>query len=200
MKPVAAIVQLHEDKDAKLIGQTYRKGVETYQEAGRMLIKQKQKLGHGKWLPWLKANETVLGFGERTARKLMDWAENPNKKDPWGDDYERNRTAQSDLTDGTPGDDPLYENDGPEPNPYETDSDKDQSEPLPPGKLLKPLPAPKLRPINYVVAYFTEVVVDEVEANLRELMRRKNECSSSENKQVQRAVNAIKRVTSQWKE
>lgn len=36
-----------------------------------MLEAKKATMKHGEWLPWMKANESILGFGESTARKLM---------------------------------------------------------------------------------------------------------------------------------
>ena len=70
--------QIYQDPAAAHIGQAYRRGTEAYQETGRLLIAQKEKLRHGEWLPWLKANETALGFGEATAQRLMKWAANPS--------------------------------------------------------------------------------------------------------------------------
>ena len=34
----------------------------------------KEHLEHGEWKPWLKANEKTLGFGYRTAARLMSVA------------------------------------------------------------------------------------------------------------------------------
>jgi hypothetical protein len=93
------IVHIWQDPAAKRIGDAYRKGVDAYQETGRLLIAQKDRLGHGEWLPWLKANETALGFGERTARMLMQWADNPNwdAERAWG---HSNRKPAADLDEG----------------------------------------------------------------------------------------------------
>jgi hypothetical protein len=52
-------------------------------EAGRRLAEKRDSLDYGEWLPWLEANADALGFGERTARRLMGAA--------------RNRTPASDL-------------------------------------------------------------------------------------------------------
>jgi hypothetical protein len=66
------------DNDAVEIGNLYRNGkasmadsVRYLVEAGRRLAGKKPELGHGHWLPWLKANEAELGFGEWTAQRLM---------------------------------------------------------------------------------------------------------------------------------
>jgi ParB family chromosome partitioning protein len=81
------------DKDAAAIGDLYVKArasmiasVQSYAEIGRRLDAKKAELkAKGEpWLPWLKENEPVLGFGERTARRLMSTAED--------------RTLTSDLT------------------------------------------------------------------------------------------------------
>jgi hypothetical protein len=45
-------------------------------ELGRKLkAKRLFSLNHGEWLPWLKRHKDVLGFNERTAQLLMDFAE-----------------------------------------------------------------------------------------------------------------------------
>jgi hypothetical protein len=35
---------------------------------GELLLQEKQRVGHGKWLPWIKAN---VGFSERTVRNYI---------------------------------------------------------------------------------------------------------------------------------
>jgi phage N-6-adenine-methyltransferase len=40
-------------------------------EAGQRLAEKKASLGRGEWLPWLEANYEVLGFGPRTAQRLL---------------------------------------------------------------------------------------------------------------------------------
>jgi hypothetical protein len=40
-------------------------------ECGRRLQQKRESLKRGDWLPWLRANEQMLGFGERTAQLLM---------------------------------------------------------------------------------------------------------------------------------
>ena len=40
-------------------------------ECGRLLLAVKATTPHGEWLLWVKANEAELGFGDRTARRLM---------------------------------------------------------------------------------------------------------------------------------
>jgi phage N-6-adenine-methyltransferase len=71
-------IALVEIDDAASIGQLYVRArssavvsVNYLIECGRKLTTKKQSLGHGQWLPWLMANERVLGFTERTARMLM---------------------------------------------------------------------------------------------------------------------------------
>jgi hypothetical protein len=44
-------------------------------EIGHKLIVKRREMKHGEWQPWLEANEKVLGFGGRTARRLMVAAE-----------------------------------------------------------------------------------------------------------------------------
>ena len=74
------------DADAVEIGRRWARGnasiadgIRDHLECGQRLLAKKRALqethGHGCWLPWLKANETILGFGERTAQKLMRAAE-----------------------------------------------------------------------------------------------------------------------------
>jgi ParB family chromosome partitioning protein len=44
-------------------------------DAGNRLLKKKESLGHGRWLYWLKSNQSVLGFSERGARSLINGAQ-----------------------------------------------------------------------------------------------------------------------------
>jgi phage N-6-adenine-methyltransferase len=77
---------LPRDFDAIEIGQLYLKGktsmvnsVRYFIEAGRRLIDKKAGLGHGEWLPWLRANAGALGFDNRsTAQRLMNVAKKSN--------------------------------------------------------------------------------------------------------------------------
>ena len=70
------------DSDALEIGESIRRAKASVAEslrhlidAGRALIRKKESMYHGKWLPWLKANADVLGFDSRqTAHKLMQAA------------------------------------------------------------------------------------------------------------------------------
>jgi hypothetical protein len=62
------------DSDAVMIGVCYRRGLAAYVEAGRRLQAKKEELGHGRWLPWLKANKNALGFEVLTAQRLMKLA------------------------------------------------------------------------------------------------------------------------------
>jgi hypothetical protein len=47
-------------------------GLQHAMNAGRLLIEAKKKVGHGQWLPWLKAN---FPFSERTAQGYMKVAD-----------------------------------------------------------------------------------------------------------------------------
>ena len=70
------------DSDALEIGESIRRAKASVAEslrhlidAGRALIRKKESMYHGEWLPWLKANADVLGFDSRqTAHKLMQAA------------------------------------------------------------------------------------------------------------------------------
>jgi len=71
-------VYLKGDVDAVEIGRAYRKAggslVESVKwqiECGRRLAEKKESIGHGGWLPWLKDQADVLGFGGRTAQMLI---------------------------------------------------------------------------------------------------------------------------------
>lgn len=66
------------DRDAGEIGKHYAlakasivESVEHLIDCGQRLKAKKASLGHGAWLPWLRENEGVLGFGVRTADRLM---------------------------------------------------------------------------------------------------------------------------------
>jgi hypothetical protein len=67
------------DRDAAEIGDLYRRSKSSIVDsvgylvyAGHRLLTKKKQLGHGKWLEWLDANATVLGFETpRTAQKLI---------------------------------------------------------------------------------------------------------------------------------
>jgi hypothetical protein len=49
-----------------------RAGMQHARQAGQLLLEVKARVGHGKWLPWLKAN---VGFSARTAQRYMLVAE-----------------------------------------------------------------------------------------------------------------------------
>jgi hypothetical protein len=55
-------------------------------DIGELLVEQKKQCGHGKWLPWVKAN---LRFSEATAKRYMQCYSNR--------DALRNRSPMSDL-------------------------------------------------------------------------------------------------------
>lgn len=71
---------------ATSIGALFRKAHITHLESvrfaiecGARLIAKKASLEHGEWLPWLKANSEILGFGGLAAQRLMKVAgENPS--------------------------------------------------------------------------------------------------------------------------
>jgi phage N-6-adenine-methyltransferase len=65
------------DRDARSIGVLYKKArgsvTETARcllETGRALLEKKASMSHGEWMPWLTDNADVLGFEDRTARRL----------------------------------------------------------------------------------------------------------------------------------
>lgn len=60
-----------------------------------MLTAQKESMRHGEWLPWIKANEKELGFGERTVQRLINLAANPTlATDLWGHDYDEDECLE----------------------------------------------------------------------------------------------------------
>jgi hypothetical protein len=66
------------DKDAIAIGNLCEKAkgslvdaVKYLIEAGEKLTRKKAELNHGEWMPWLKENVDVLGFGHPTATRMM---------------------------------------------------------------------------------------------------------------------------------
>ena len=92
----ADTLELFPGSEASLIGRLYRQArinfvdsVKLLIECGERLKAQKDKLSHGEWTPWLEANENELGFGDRTARMLMDAASRP---------FSTKRKLASDLT------------------------------------------------------------------------------------------------------
>jgi hypothetical protein len=68
--PLADIaVRINEAHDQ--VSASARSTIEAAMEAGRLLIQAKDQVGHGGWLPWLKANTSV---SERTAQAYMKLA------------------------------------------------------------------------------------------------------------------------------
>ncbi len=66
------------DKEAIQIGALFVKakgsmmdGLKYYIECGVKLKVIKDSLSHGQWLPWLKENEEILGFGIATAQRII---------------------------------------------------------------------------------------------------------------------------------
>lgn len=87
-----------------------QKGLEYFRAAGVALLRAKQQCGHGKWLPWLKANVT---FGERQAQRCMELAKSDVTSDlesQWrvilgnddGEDSEEKKTAHVAHNSGEP--------------------------------------------------------------------------------------------------
>jgi phage N-6-adenine-methyltransferase len=82
MPELVAFVQDNRDRDARAIGDLYRRArasiVDSTQylmEAGQRLTEKKASLERGEWLPWLADNADVLGFKtRRTAALLMQAA------------------------------------------------------------------------------------------------------------------------------
>jgi phage N-6-adenine-methyltransferase len=77
------------------IGRLYRRGIEDWLEAGRLLQIQKDALTHGQWLPWLEENRERLGFGVRAAQRLIQIASNTQSTahlDVWWNDRKSHRT------------------------------------------------------------------------------------------------------------
>jgi len=67
------------DSDAEKIGALYTKAKRSLVnqlryliEAGQAMRYKKGSMPRGEWLPWLEDNAEVLGFGDRTARRLLE--------------------------------------------------------------------------------------------------------------------------------
>ncbi len=77
-----------ESSAAAEIGKLYKKGLESFKEVGRRLQEQKDSMARGDWIPWLKGNQKTLGFGTRTAERLMKCFEcdASDEFDLWGHD------------------------------------------------------------------------------------------------------------------
>ena len=85
-KPTGKVIRLPTttatpDRDAVAIGTLWRKACQAltdsnknYWRCGARLIAKRGTLAHGEWLPWLAANEGLLGFKQRTARCLIKLA------------------------------------------------------------------------------------------------------------------------------
>jgi hypothetical protein len=64
--------------NAREIGDLFRNAKSSYVESVRYLIQtghklksKKESLSRGQWIPWLEENERALGFGTRTAQRLI---------------------------------------------------------------------------------------------------------------------------------
>jgi len=77
------------DRDAAEIGRLWRKACQSlidstmhYIECGKALIAKKATMAHGEWMPWLKANQEALGFGNVTKipQRLMSAAESSSTR------------------------------------------------------------------------------------------------------------------------
>jgi DNA N-6-adenine-methyltransferase (Dam) len=81
------------------IGRLYRRGIEDWLEAGRLLKIQKDALDHGQWLPWIEENRERLGFGERAARRLIEVSANRQlTADIWWNDKRSHRSLGAGST------------------------------------------------------------------------------------------------------
>jgi hypothetical protein len=60
-------------------GAATREAIRHAIEAGQRLAEAKKLVGHGEWLPWLKAN--VPGISARTAQRYLAAAERAGKND-----------------------------------------------------------------------------------------------------------------------
>lgn len=135
------VVPIRQEGEAEIIGRLYRSSreglvnaVRERLECGKRLKAEKEKQGHGNWLPWLKANEKTLGFGESTALKLMNA-------------YEANPELTTDLTENAALkiSRKMWGNDNPKPREPEQhittyvspeiDGEIDDDEPVAPGQL-----------------------------------------------------------------
>jgi ParB family chromosome partitioning protein len=94
-----------QDRDAVEIGDLFCRGNQSiidaarfHIECGKRLAAKKKELGHGSWLPWLKANANVLGFDDdRTARRLIAGWKSWRKR--YQSDDAAYRALASDLND-----------------------------------------------------------------------------------------------------
>lgn len=69
------------DLEALVIGRLYQQAqaddnrVFHLREVGERLLKKKESLSHGEWLPWVRSNRSMLGFGVRGMRALIEGAQ-----------------------------------------------------------------------------------------------------------------------------
>jgi phage N-6-adenine-methyltransferase len=78
MTDLAVLIHAEHDRDAVEIGQLYFRsksslidGIRYALECGERLKAKKNEVGHGHWIAWINANTDVLGFGVRSADRLM---------------------------------------------------------------------------------------------------------------------------------
>src|SRR5690349_2314819 len=90
IKPADALAELagrinaeHQQAETAL-----RAGLEHAKNAGGLLLEAKKQCGHGRWLPWLKAN---VRFSERAAQAYMRVAK-------WGAELTAKAQGTADLT------------------------------------------------------------------------------------------------------
>jgi len=77
------MIEAHTDPDAIKIGELYETAqgsavdqrIFYYAEAGNLLLRKKESLGHGLWQRWLYAQQGALGFSDRSAHKLIAGAQ-----------------------------------------------------------------------------------------------------------------------------
>jgi len=76
------LIKTEIEPDAVQIGRLFAKAkssmvesLKYYVECGQSLKAIKDSLPHGEWLPWLKAQKNILGFGEWSAQRMMKAAE-----------------------------------------------------------------------------------------------------------------------------
>lgn len=77
MKQIAVIEEMIFAREADSIKRHIANGEREFGSAAEELISVRDRLRHGQWLPWLKAN----GFEPRTAQRLIDEYHYPEKAD-----------------------------------------------------------------------------------------------------------------------
>ncbi len=77
----AALIEVRSELTANAIGEpfkrahsSHRDSVQCLLEAGQQLRDTKRGMSHGDWIEWVQANRETLGFGLRTAQRLLNAA------------------------------------------------------------------------------------------------------------------------------